>query len=145
MSQELGDPVGMCHSIQKPVGMSESGAGVEAPSPWLPANRYCASVSLSRQFAALLMNWVELSQALQHCKELLVSEGAASVLCAVPRGGTAAPELREGEAMGHIPPLGVGRGMQGLGTSPNHPENAKGVKNKSGGRRFLCRWSNTWE
>lgn len=23
MSQELGDPVGMCHSIQKPVGMSE--------------------------------------------------------------------------------------------------------------------------
>lgn len=106
MSQELGDPIGMCHSTQKPVGMNESGARVEAPGPWLPANRCCASVSLSRQFAAVLMNWVELSQALQHCQELLVSKGAASVLCAVPRGGTAAPELQEGEAMGHIPQLG---------------------------------------
>lgn len=44
-----------------------------------------------------------------------MSEGAASVLCAVPRGGTAAPELREGEAMGHIPPTWGGERDAGLG------------------------------
>lgn len=84
----------------------------------------------------MLMNWVELSQALQRCKELLVSKGAAAVLCALPRGGTAAPELQEGGAMGHIPQLGweplqtilrmprgwktslVGEGFSAVGATP---------------------------